>query len=492
MADQTLRSPSLLWAAGLAAALALLPACRDLSPPDAGADAASPMDLAAASADLVQGGQPFVVRGDPTRLLLTGRVVTPDQVLAPGEVLVVADKIACVAARCADRPEAQGATVVSTAGVLYPGLVDAHNHTQYNYLPPWAPTPARLFQNRGQWAARADYKDHTSSVNANESMYGCQQVKYGEVRALIGGTTTLQGTGSTNRRCYRTLVHNAEYGNELGVDRMRTNIPGIDSVSAADAATIAAEMADGTVTAYVLHLAEGIDETSRKEFDALVARQLLTSATVLIHGTALGLPELRQLGQVGGKLVWSPQSNLQLYGQTTDVPTALSAGVKVALAPDWTLSGSPSLLGELKVAARVSREQWGGRLSSQRLTEMVTSAAADVLALGAVVGRLSPGLLADVLVLRDRGGDAYDGLVAARLEDVQLVLVGGRLRYGDPVLMDAVEQPRCEALSMCGAAKRLCVPDNDTGVDTLNEDWGAIRAAVASFYATPLPLDLCQ
>jgi hypothetical protein len=323
-------------------------------------------------------------------------------------------------------------------------------------------------------------------------MYACQQVKYGEIRALMGGVTTIQGTGSSNRVCYRTLVHNAEHGNELGVDRMRTNIPGISGVDAGDAATLTAAMQDGSLTAYVIHLAEGIDETSRKEFDTLEARGLLRPQTVIIHGTAFGAQEFQKVAAAGTKMVWSPLSNLLLYGKTTDVKTAMMAGIKVALAPDWTPSGSATLLAELKVAKKHSDEQLGGFLTSKQLTEMVTTTAAEVLALDKLIGKLEMGYLGDVLVLRGVKGDAYDQLVAARPEDVELVTVSGRLRYGDPLVMDAIAQPRCEALMMCGAEKRLCVPDTDETKDALHEDLAAIRAAIETFYATPYRLDVCD
>ena len=38
-----------------------------------------------------------------------------------------------------------------------------------------------------------------------------------------------------------------------------------------------------------------------------------------IHSTALGRAELRDWGRVGGAVVWSPLSNIWLYGGTTDV-----------------------------------------------------------------------------------------------------------------------------------------------------------------------------
>ena len=48
----------------------------------------------------------------------------------------------------------------------------------------------------------------------------------------------------------------------------------------------------------------------------------------------------------GAKLVWSPLSNLLLYGKTTAVYDALAAGVLVSLGTDWTPSGSANLLAE--------------------------------------------------------------------------------------------------------------------------------------------------
>ena len=50
--------------------------------------------------------------------------------------------------------------------------------------------------------------------------------------------------------------------------------------------------------------------------------------------------------------MWSPQSNLRLYGETTLTGEAIAAGMPVALGADWLPSGSTSLLAEMKVARR--------------------------------------------------------------------------------------------------------------------------------------------
>jgi hypothetical protein len=65
------------------------------------------------------------------------------------------------------------------------------------------------------------------------------------------------------------------------------------------------------------------------------------------------------------KLVWSPQSNLRLCGQTTRAAHALSLGIPVGLGSDWLTCGSPSLLAELKVVRRVLRMQGVSRTPKQ-------------------------------------------------------------------------------------------------------------------------------
>lgn len=202
--------------------------------------------------------------------LLKGRVATPESVFDQGQVLVANGKISCVGADCSAHADAAGATVIDTKGVIFPGLVDAHNHTQYNFLPPWTPlaTERQIFDNRGQWPDLPSYKAWTAPVNANEKDHVCEQVKYGEIRALLGGVTTMQGTFNIDKFCFRTLVHNAEYGREvgdaLGKEHMRTNIAGADSINATTAASLLAGMQDGSLTAYVIDLAEGKDEKSRR------------------------------------------------------------------------------------------------------------------------------------------------------------------------------------------------------------------------------------
>jgi 5-methylthioadenosine/S-adenosylhomocysteine deaminase len=429
---------------------------------------------------------PAVTPGAADRIVLRGRVVTPTGVLAAGEVLMQAGLLSCVAASCASRAGYAGATVIETRGIIYPGLVNTHDHPQYDFLPPW--TPPTLYGNSDQWQGATAYRAVTEPLRTNEAMHTCAMLKWGELRAIVSGTTSVQG--ALNRVCAtRTLARNVEYGTDFGgVDTHRTNTLGIASVTAAAAVTLRAAIDGGSVSAYILHLSEGVNEAAWREWGMLTSRDLLVPQLTVIHGTALGREEFGAMASVGARLIWSPRSNLVLYGRTTDVGAALDAGVLVALAPDWTPTGSPNLLVEMRYAREVSRAALGNRLTSRDLFEMATARAAQAIA-RPQVGALVEGRYADVMVIPDRGCDAYDSILDAPVADVRLVVIGGRPMYGDAALIDALPaaaRARCEPLRACGQEKRACVALADT-TNELDRTAAQIEAELGAF-STPYAL----
>src|SRR5439155_5104554 len=92
-------------------------------------------------------------------------------------------------------------------------------------------------------------------------------------------------------------------------------------------------------SAVLVHMGEGLDSFSRAEFRTLLDKDLLTSKTALIHAIALSADEWAQVKKAGGKVIWSPSSNLRLYGRSIDIGYILGAGIPTALAPDWSLTG---------------------------------------------------------------------------------------------------------------------------------------------------------
>jgi cytosine/adenosine deaminase-related metal-dependent hydrolase len=117
---------------------------------------------------------------------------------------------------------------------------------------------------------------------------------------------------------------------------------------------------------------------------------------VLVHAVAVDARRRELLAAGGTSVVWCPASSLGLYGATAPVGE-LVGRVKVALGTDSTVTGSPTLFDELRVAASTRL------VEPPALLEMVTTQAAKIFALGERRGTLRIGAPADVLLLPDDG-----------------------------------------------------------------------------------------
>ncbi|MEL0101508.1 MAG: amidohydrolase family protein, partial [Euryarchaeota archaeon] len=212
-----------------------------------------------------------------------------------------------------------------------------------------------------------------------------------------------------------------------------------------------------------------MDESSRAEFDILVQNDLLVGELNLIHGTALTKTEFDKMGAVGANLVWSPLSNLLLYGTTTDVAAAKDAGVRISIAPDWAPSGSKSPLHELKVADLWDDEMLGDIFNDYEMVQMVTSNPAKAMKWDQFVGTIEVGKAADLVVLDNINTNPYRNMINAIDTDVRLTVIGGIPIYGDQDIMTEMKGDDWEP---AGLGKALDV--TFIGVEDGGQTWGEI------------------
>ncbi|MFZ4580655.1 MAG: amidohydrolase family protein [Myxococcota bacterium] len=477
-----------MFATGLALVAAGCAQTGDV--PGTGTDA-SVTDTPLGDADI--GGETFVpapcapVSGDPTLLRLKGTVWTGDVLLPEGEVFVSATTglVLCVSEDCSDVEGADSATVVCTDGIITPGLVNPHDHANYNHLPRWQ--HVKRYKNRYEWQADPTY--HTFKAPQSETFYKakCETMKWAELRGLVSGTTAMQGT--SGGACIQGWVRDLDEPAANGLDgySIYTQVTKLSGVSDATVKKWQTALQSGATSGVVLHLAEGIDTLSRDEWSDLAAKGLVQEGVKLIHATGLTGVELAEARQHGVDLIWSPQSNLDLYGDTTRVPAALNLGVRVAIGPDWTPSGSMNMLDELKCAKKLSAKRWGGRLSDEQLVRMATVESASAVGAGDWLGRLATGYIADVAVFSGDRGNPFAAVIAARPETTRLVLVGGRPLYGDAALMADISSADCEPLDVCGAAKVVCA--KDSSVDGGSQSVADIRSKLESTLANAKAAD---
>jgi 5-methylthioadenosine/S-adenosylhomocysteine deaminase len=417
-------------------------------------------------------------------LLVTGHIVTfdpPGTEIADGSLYIDPDGIIqAVQERSASAPSGfEQAARVDTEGFVYPGLIDLHNHIAYNCLPLWiAPDRSTPWSSREQWPRDPDYKPSVSfPANALCHADGKAVLKYVETKAVVGGVTAIQGSAKVGPVFEGWMVRNVEE-ETFGTGRRTVNQSVLRFTSAAQYAAAKRDLDEGH--AFLYHLAEGTDPDLVTDYDNVRAHDLLEPKFLGIHSTALGVAQFTEWHSHGGTVVWSPFSNLWLYGATTDVLAARAAGMRLCLGADWSPSGSKNLLGELKVADLYSRTQLNGALSPQELCAMATCNPADALGWQDKLGRLRPGLHGDFVVVRSRDEDAYRTLIHSTEQDVLLVAINGYPMYGTDEFMPAANAVCPEPIAVSATLSRTInlrdsrIPDADIGWPQI---LGALEAA---------------
>lgn len=433
--------------------------------------------------------------------ILSGTVVTPDRIIPKGWIVIRKGRIESIAEK---PPVAANLPIVETGGIVFPGFIDLHNHPMYNAFPRWHSTAT--FKNRYEWRDLEEYKDRIgrpgSELQKKDDQTFCDLDEYAEVKALIGGTTSITGisarygTAAPVPSCVAGLVRNLDwasgfYGMTVGHEPIK-NALGITprDMSEDDAAKIRQELSSKQVNLLLIHVAEGSprDLESTVEFLALKGRRLLGPHTAIIHGTALAADDFRQMHSVGAALVWSPRSNIELYGVTTNILAALHENVAVALAPDWSPTGSTNELAEIKYTSRYSREHLAGELTDPELFRMSTAVPARIARIGDKVGTIKVGHFADLFVLQGDESQPFAALANAQPEQVQLVLVGGVAFYGSEKLMNSFHV-KSESVDVCGSSMRL---NSSAFPGSFAEVRRRLEIALESYALELAPLAECQ
>ncbi len=397
--------------------------------------------------------------------VLSGTVVTMESessILLNGYILVEDGLISAIWSEGQTIPNAaEGIEIIDTGGVIYPGLLDVHNHPHYNVIPIWD-HGTDGWENRYQWRTESGYKDAVTKVENglnDGGSDGCglmvESMKHAEVKSIVGGTTVIQGATDESESTFDSiLARNIEKEN-FGYDRIETRVGGSWFPPDYSGSHIKSKKTAGNLDAWMIHLSEGIDEPSRAEFDSLVNNQLLIDELVVIHGTALTATEFGLMAQVDASLVWSPMSNLLLYGDTADIAAADDAGVSISISPDWAPSGAKNVLHEVKIADWWDTNVLGDRFSDFEMAQMLTTNSVDQVGWTDYVGRIKPGLAADFLVIDSFESNPYRNLIEAVDPDVRLVVVGGLAVFGDVDLMQ----------KMTDDTEIISSPHFDKGID---------------------------
>ena len=297
--------------------------------------------------------------------------------------------------------------------LIFPGLINAHDHLHVNAVPPLkAGAP---FPNSYAWIEafrpHFDKPEVTAALRWPETL----RLRHGALKNLLAGTTCV-----AHHDPWHEELDAADFPVALLRDFGWSYALGWPDYGPPVRESF---LATPVERPWLIHLAEGTDETAQSELAMLDQLGCLAANSVLIHGVGLREQDMARIIAAKAAVVWCPTSNLALLGKTLD-PRRLCAAGRLALGTDSRLSGARDLLEEMRSAMAL------GDLGPGQLLALATTHAARILRLPKR-GSLAPGSRADMVIVRDRGGDEASGLAGIQRSEIRAVVRDGVPRIAD-------------------------------------------------------------
>lgn len=411
------------------------------------------------------------IPGDGEGLLLTGDILTPGEVFRGGQVFIGADgNIACVGCDCA---AAAGAApeVSCPDGVISPGLINGHDHVTFANAEPYATSgqfTEERYEHRNEWRRGLDMHFRINSRGGSASR---PEMTWLELRQMISGTTSIFGSGGpagllrnldNDNRTEGLGDNEARYqtfplGDSGDGDQRRTDDCGYAFRDDADSIS--------GLQAYVPHVAEGISRAARNEFECIREgeQDLVHPVSAFIHGVGLLPSDIAEMAAEEVELIWSPRTNVTLYGDTARVTEYARLGATIGLGTDWVASGSMNMLRELACADSLNQLYYDRFFPDEQLWLMATRNTAQALGMADVIGTIGEGMVADIAIFDARTHRDHRAVIMGAPEGVSLVLRGGEVMYGDAAIVatlrDGCEELVIDGENVCGVDKRVCLQE---------------------------------
>jgi len=312
-----------------------------------------------------------------------------------------------------ERPGRARDDAVDLEGYLVlPGLINAHDHLDFNCFPPCAPN--RPYTNVADWFADVRSGESDRTIDSVTTLPLEQRLLAGAFKNLLSGVTTV-----AHHNPPRRSLHGRKF--PVTVPRGMGYCHSLDTEPDPQR-TLPREIAHP----WVIHAAEGTDRRAAGELARLEALGCLRPGTVLVH--CLGIDRAEdpaRIARAGAGVVWCPASNRFLYQAVAPVEL-LRRHARVALGTDAMISGGRGMVDELRAA-----RQAAPFLSPAQLIGMATDRGAGILGLSPAKGVIAPGAEADLACfpLPGAGTDPLEAPFTA--PGPALVARGGAPQFGE-------------------------------------------------------------
>lgn len=303
----------------------------------------------------------------------------------------------------AERPDAL--QLVFDTAVAFPGFINSHDHLDFNLFPQLG---NRIYHNYTEWGYYI-HQTYQQEIAEITRVPVSLRAKWGLYKNLLAGVTTVVNHGDklpVKNELITVIaggqsLHSVQFEKKWKVKLnhpLKGNIP------------------------VAIHTGEGTDKAATDEIDQLINWNLLNRELIGIHGVAMTAKQARRFKA----LVWCPQSNYYLLGETAKVDQ-LKTYVPILFGTDSTLTSNWNIWEHIR-QARETR-----LLTDDELLASLTINPAEIWKIHA--GQLSPGYDADIVVARLKDTtNVMDSIFNLNPEDLLLVLHKGNVRLFDESL----------------------------------------------------------
>jgi len=382
--------------------------------------------------------------------LVGGVVTTPHRIEKKGCVAVKGARIASLSTPGKSTLDLRGASVV------YPALINSHDHMRGNYLPRVGPKPGVFYLNWGPWD-----NDLKSSAAFAERENLSEENKYflSSYKSIFSGVVTVNDhfPHELNRNLLPRLPLRAIQEYCLAHECSSYDLKWGDGIETEH------ERAKERDWPFITHLEEGFDPEAMDGVELLERMGRLDDRCLFIHCIGFTDADIAKVAAARANVSWCPASNMLMFNVTCKIRKMLAAGINVSIGTDSTHTGSSNLFAEMAFARASYRRMYGEDLSPKTIVEMVTVNPARAFRMSDRVGSLALGKLADLLVLKGRGDDPYENLASASMADIELLVMEGKPIYGEERFLSLLDGELPSGYSTVSVGGRRMFVTGDPG-----------------------------
>lgn len=198
-----------------------------------------------------------------------------------------------------------------------------------------------------------------------------------------------------------------------------------------------------------LHLCENIADREERQMESMQQARSFEAKLLVNHAIHLTNEEIALLATNNARVAHNPLSNMRLASGVINLPEMRAQGIKVGLGLDGGTNDMSDFFANMRAAVGLQRAKLlsaSAYPSVPEVLRMATIGGAEVLDLQDVVGSLSPGKKADLIIIDPRAanfGPRWDWLnqlvFNGRPENVEYVFVNGQVRKAEGHVLDVSE-----------------------------------------------------